>query len=513
MSKHKYTQNDKTTSGELIIPNQSALKNNELEEKQILWLSELYSKYNYNDYEHTAHTDPDPILNYTPKTTNSSFSEYAGSAGSGEKIINNKPKELNPTEIFSTDTAGSAGSSKSSDPTGAVSSLIYHPKSEKNHIPPTNPLNPLSNDDEGWIPTHRREREKILHWKDATRVRDLLIENKIIEVDWSYVNNIKGIEPYTQRERILNIYEPATTYKIKDKRLINAINNRNEKRIKGLPEYIQELEGQQINIIDHDWKGAEKETTRNIYKYKLQLENQLQRINTPLYYSVKSPKLFSIKIAPQTGRITTVITNTPKELRKYNSIKGEHLYEIDGSNFIPLLLNYYIKKLNLDNEPDAIEWKYLTENGLLYEQLQNIWETKTRDDAKQLIMYALFGKNKAYPTALLNKELKIYYPSVIKTLRHLKRNDHRNCAITLMHLESEIMIRHLTKDLINRGIILFPCHDAIYTIPNNIELVEHKIIEYTKLIAGVTPHIKIKSTKDINYKPKQNTLPGWKGVK
>ena len=172
---------------------------------------------------------------------------------------------------------------------------------------------------------------------------------------------------------------------------------------------------------------------------------------------------------------------------------------MDGANYIPLFVNKYIT----GNTPDAREYKAFTQEGILYDGLQELWKLPTREETKKMAMKLFFGKHQN-PT--IKEKINLFretFPKANEALWKLKRKGYKNSSHVLMKDESDIMIRAVAKDLLDEDIFFVTCHDAIYTTKENVDRIADKIKKETYKATGATPTIKIKDTNDIKLKDKE----------
>lgn len=217
------------------------------------------------------------------------------------------------------------------------------------------------------------------------------------------------------------------------------------------------------------------------------------------------------------GRVTNNITNLKRELRHQLHVNGEPLVCTDIACSQPAFLGKLIQNAGRStaeewgterNEPqrrsiydsnerlllckDAMSrstadcstdhFLALVQSGELYEFLLNqLPIIGTRERLKKRLLSDVFAKRKAnshgseYPSAV-EDEFRKLFPDVYSFIRSVNRNgwEHENLIRELQREESRFVIETVAADLMVRNPEMFciTLHDAIYTTPANVRLVE-----------------------------------------
>lgn len=159
------------------------------------------------------------------------------------------------------------------------------------------------------------------------------------------------------------------------------------------------------------------------------------------------------------GRLYSSLTNLPSILRKFITMDGDSLFEIDVKNCAPLLLNQLV---------DNSVYKEDCENGMLYDNIASKISLP-RSRVKQLMCEKFFFANRKMKSGqLFNALSELYGADFIEQINSMRQEyidgkDHLACA--LQRLESDIIINKLAK--IKNSYL--PIHDAILVLEEDIE--------------------------------------------
>lgn len=172
------------------------------------------------------------------------------------------------------------------------------------------------------------------------------------------------------------------------------------------------------------------------------------------------------------GRLFTIITRMHKDLIRFVEYKNATLIEIDVKNFQPFTLNSFIKDLGYHNNKDAKHWLNITSAGKVYQYFMDLYNKSykpkkgiIRDSIKRQLISIINGRikdNSTYKT----KKSKLYlllekkFPTVIKVLNEIKKDDYKDMSYELQSLEADIMIHTIATNYSCDYFILTK-HDAV----------------------------------------------------
>lgn len=165
------------------------------------------------------------------------------------------------------------------------------------------------------------------------------------------------------------------------------------------------------------------------------------------------------------GRLHTNYTILKREIRQqYLSINNEITAEIDISNSQPLFFAVLLKKELSHINGDTKKYFDLVKNGLLYEDIIDNSQLKTKPEAKELIYKVLFGDN-VNTGKRKNKIFRDLYPSVYEYILEFKENrkNYKELSHELQKMESNFIFNTVIKEIYEKypEIVLFTVHDSI----------------------------------------------------
>jgi hypothetical protein len=253
-------------------------------------------------------------------------------------------------------------------------------------------------------------------------------------------------------------------------------------------------------------------------------------------------------------RLHSVLTGMKRELRSFLQFEGEDFISLDIKSSQPYLFTVLLKKSFYDkSEEDILGWKSITNSLLnpsettsdypppttptpttptkdlypnmfrgfsgfsedeilsrsaffnfewdkndIYLQLQSELQgleagPKTREDAKQLVMWLLF-EYKEYKYG--NNDFKLFaakYPIEAGIMRGVGNIKEKLLPITLQRMESRIMLRRVTKTIseVLPTAPLLTVHDSILTTPPYADQVKRIMQQELEQVTGLKPGITV----------------------
>ena len=263
-----------------------------------------------------------------------------------------------------------------------------------------------------------------------------------------------------------------------------------------------------LNELDID---LEKAQNLNNEEFQMALESQTgrelqkayNRHNRVVIALDKLKMKQHYPIIDQTGgRFHSLITNLPKEYRKYLSWKGHKLISIDIKNSQPFTLISIINNQQggiMFAKREVMNYIYLVCNGMFYEyirykalDLRLIDRNVTREDIKGMCFAYLFS----HPD-YCSKDVKLiikpvfqrYFPGIAMLLSNLKQNNYNELAIQMQRVESELVLNRVVRRISREcpWICLFTIHDSIATLPKWVDYVKSVLLEESQRLFGCVP--------------------------
>lgn len=248
------------------------------------------------------------------------------------------------------------------------------------------------------------------------------------------------------------------------------------------------------------------------------------------------------------GRFHSILSNCPKEVREHWELDGQRLVEVDIANCQPLLLAWLINRLmegnsevnnalslkdinNTDNNQhlykthyyisyvsrksvptiikpltrkdlgrsDAAKLLVYCENGEFYDFFVNK-SGRTREEVKEGLLIELYntwsdedrtqreGRKRARRRTpmflpILNRE----FPTAYDICRQIKKGDYANLPQLMQRIESYVLIENVCDRLMREypELPIVTVHDAVFTIPSDVETVRRVIREVFAELLGV----------------------------
>lgn len=299
-----------------------------------------------------------------------------------------------------------------------------------------------------------------------------LVEQNILNMTCNYFADVKA-----RTYKLVDTYidDELIRHKCTDTFLL--------KKAKG--RYEISISDKNLNTIPLDIK---KKMYGSLYKIKIDYINALkyidelkkqEKINENKYKknkftinNIKNSEIFFN--FDDYGRFHNNFTTLKKEIRNnFLTINNETLGEVDIKNSQPFFLSVMLKKELKHINNDTQRFIDLTVSGLIYEDILENSKLTSREDAKELMYYVLFGNNKEHYK--YDKIFKKLYPSVYEYIWEFKNTrTHKDVTIDkkyqykemsheLQRMESQFIYNVVVKDIYDTypNIIIFTVHDSI----------------------------------------------------
>jgi hypothetical protein len=259
------------------------------------------------------------------------------------------------------------------------------------------------------------------------------------------------------------------------------------------------------NDIDCTVDGTVGRMHTNLTNLKSDLRNLIT-------YGAES--LVSLDITNSQPYLATVLTN-PEFYNKAEKPAGKTLKTLrDHPLNLPKELTNKQSPLMLvklrelaDKEDFKVYRNLVSKTGLesvdLYEYMKEKCSEHgisfaNRGEVKEGMFEVLFSRNGYHSKA--KKLFKELFPSVDNLFRTIKQEDHRLLPILLQRIESEVVLRVITKKIGKRypAIPMFTIHDSIATTEQHVNTVEQVMIEELTKLTGLFPKLKKESWNPAN---------------
>ena len=198
----------------------------------------------------------------------------------------------------------------------------------------------------------------------------------------------------------------------------------------------------------------------------------------------------------KSNRIHTNLTNLKSDFRRFLSVQGEKLGQVDIKNSQPLFL-YLIIKDNADiSDSEKQEYRQLVEEGRFYEMFMeklNLTADK-RDEVKEMTYkYIFYGESRNMDNRYLNL-FREKFPNIMKFINQVKKPDYKQFAILLQKAESRFVIGKVVPEFIQRNTtsqeFISTIHDSIVVKASKLNEAKQVMQECFKL-EGIEPKLEV----------------------
>lgn len=406
------------------------------------------------------------------------------------------------------------------------------------------PLKTKDKYDNGWIPICSNPYKNLKHFGSYM---SFLLKNDFIYVnDLNYSTTAKKCKQFKLGGRY---GKQVVTYNsiMDNSHFLNKVNHFKKERIKkadGKCAHVTKwLEPESLTI---DYKNALSHTREN-YKGNSNIRKKNNRVFT--IESIEN-KCWSYSRQGKDNRLHSILTSSPKDIRKFIKYNNESLISYDIKNSQPFTLASIINKIinsNVNLVNNYIEYKYnklytsimsdhfrnsldtsklqsfidLVMNGSFYEEYGDILYkegllsedinkqcyynqiTKSsdpmnslkkfqnrREAAKRIVLLTLFYSEKCNMDII--KVFKKYYPEVYKVILFIKKDRDKNFfPILLQNIEADCVLDYCTKKIAEKypKMPLLTIHDSIITTTKYFKILKLEFEKYLKIYFGLQPNL------------------------
>lgn len=424
----------------------------------------------------------------------------------------------------------------------------------------------------GYVPINKQKLQKsgIRHYKEYL---DYLVRCGVIYEDGQYIVGAKskGI-CFPLEYQYCKVRKDKITKKNIIKAVIKNAVVRNNQIVEETLPYLAKWWNEQgleiayepaLRFLDERFENSKKEL---MIKFKLKNEQELiqllekEKLKKKREKKLKNPyeqynsalqvverlhkKEYLMKIDTTSGRLHTLLTQLPKDLRQFVTFRGQRLVSIDLRNSQPLLavvlLNSYlilsnpilistITKFNptyqvkspstmlvlpisqRQNKPDVLNYIKIVTEGQYYEEFGKILKNRglIPDDVEDVRKFAKIATYASFFSSNLHagfieatQHFKKSFPNVYFIFLRVKYNPkgvkvkekyHRALAVTLQAFEAELFLYKIAGRIneINPDIPIFTIHDSVVTTLEYQQIVEEVVKDEICKAIGIVPVINI----------------------
>lgn len=201
----------------------------------------------------------------------------------------------------------------------------------------------------------------------------------------------------------------------------------------------------------------------------------------------------------KTGRFFSLLSNLPSPLRRFITIGGQALVEVDIASSQCLVFAIYLKQQYAGSvmPVDVTNYIKLCEAGQFYPCIKPLVMGYEKEMDMHAFKSTFFGRV-FFSSEKVNYQWRArfntYFPNVGAAITAFKSESYKDLPEKLSYLESEIMLHRITPRLFAEGInTQFSVHDSFFCTPDVRADIERILVEEFAHY-GVKPFIKDKTT-------------------
>jgi hypothetical protein len=340
--------------------------------------------------------------------------------------------------------------------------------------------------EEDFIPVNMELLEQLISKKEAKTVIDNLIKLGIIETDNKVIIGSKSrgykiVNRFKEKWFLTPINDQKLALKLRTKtETLNCDVNKRGKGYQVVNTWFEKLEldySRAKKYIDNHYR---KEYTSALNNNDL--KNKAVYTYDSLITSIAMFKEDSkfICVDNKSNRLHYNLTNLSTELRRFLTVEGETLWNVDIANSQPTFLGLLMKKRKSVDQKEVDRYLEVCKQGQFYEYMAELGEVEIDlNDYKQrktfkkgIFSGVLFDRNRKQLSKWEQTFEKVF-PSIFKEVRKIKEKDYNAMAIMLQKEEATFIFK--TIDSVNKILKgqapLLTIHDSIVSTEENIYMV------------------------------------------
>ena len=207
-------------------------------------------------------------------------------------------------------------------------------------------------------------------------------------------------------------------------------------------------------------------------------------------------------IAPQTNRLYYNITGLPRQLRKYLSLDGQALCEVDIKCCQPYLMSFFYRDLPSHKE-ERNRYLHVVKSDFYEHMAKASGRTISREEAKrQVYTYVLFDRVRDQPMwHAFAKE----FPILARIVALKKTTRHNRLSIHLQNLEASWIFKRVIRTLSKANIFAVTVHDSVICRQQDVQIVKTSLEQAFKGEEGAFPLLSVKKyDENLAHVVKQN---------
>ena len=333
--------------------------------------------------------------------------------------------------------------------------------------------------------------KRVIGWRMTKPIVDFLIGSGILECDYIWSVGVKSCG-YKFAPKWLSLWENGELRFTRRETQLNIKCTYLDKFTNS--EFISKCF--QSLSFDHD-------LAQNIKNEYLATLDKKKAIEKEIYYDFVidawQNKDYFLKMSRKSGRIFTLLSSTPRNLRKCLKLGGQNIFICDIKSCQPLLLcSFYDEKTE-----ESQKYKEIVESGLFYKTiitgLKEDFNDKVKEIYKEMIWEWAFGEKTWPKTKDIENYFKSNFPYLEKKIKETKKrisNDekkpHAKVAVKLQSMEASVMVNELVPFCKENNILYLTIHDSFLCKKEDINRLITFVTGKFKEKFDLTPNFDIK---------------------
>nr|WP_315195365.1 hypothetical protein [uncultured Flavobacterium sp.] len=330
--------------------------------------------------------------------------------------------------------------------------------------------------------------------ESADQIIEDLLKLNILETDGIYIigqksRGYKIIDKSSLRWQLIDMKDAtlAQKLKVKQESIVGNIDKN----------------GEGYRIVNYWFRSLEMD----VKKAKKYISNHFRSEQDKYNSAFCSINLFDhgikfISVDDTSNRLHCNLTNIDTKLRKFLTINGEELAQVDISNSQPLFLGMVMKSNKMVDSVELDQYLKLVCSGQFYEFLAdkmpdnslNLKDKEVRNKFKKSIFSGvLFDKNRSILSKwelLFQKE----FPTIFAAVREIKDKNYNAMAILLQKMESQFIfnaVAVIDREIGKGEAPLLTIHDSIVSTVEYINMVQQIMKHLFEQEFGLLPTLEV----------------------
>lgn len=345
-----------------------------------------------------------------------------------------------------------------------------------------------------FVPVNMKLLRTLISKESADQIIEDLLKLNILETDGIYIigqksRGYKIIDKSSLRWQLIDMKDAtlAQKLKVKQESIVGNIDKN----------------GEGYRIVNYWFRSLEMD----VKKAKKYISNHFRSEQDKYNSAFCSINLFDhgikfISVDDTSNRLHCNLTNIDTKLRKFLTINGEELAQVDISNSQPLFLGMVMKSNKMVDSVELDQYLKLVCSGQFYEFLAdkmpdnslNLKDKEVRNKFKKSIFSGvLFDKNRSILSKwelLFQKE----FPTIFAAVREIKDKNYNAMAILLQKMESQFIfnaVAVIDREIGKGEAPLLTIHDSIVSTVEYINMVQQIMKHLFEQEFGLLPTLEV----------------------